>query len=167
MSTLETLEDKTNGLLKRREIRCLFKGYAGKLTRKEAVEMVSKELKLDKTFVIPLSLQCETGTNDVYCTFYVYDDEDLAKKHLPKYVFTRLLTEEERKAAKEAEKAKSAEAAPEATEALKEKAKEKETEAKVEKPKKEAPAEEKKTEDKSEKPKKEVKGKDKSEEEKK
>lgn len=173
MSTIVTLEDKTNGLLKRRELKCLFKGFAGKLTRKEAAEMLAKELKLDKKFVIPVSLEGETGMNDINCTFYVYDDENLAKRHLPKYIFMRMLTKEERKKAKEAEKAKGkkpAEGAPaEAKEAPKEEA---ETKAK-EKPKKEAAKEEAKAETKAkeepeetakaEKPKKEAKGKDKPE----
>ncbi len=107
LSTFITLEDKTNGLLKRREVKCLFKGSAGRLTRKEAVEILTKELKLDKKFVIPENLICKNGVNDIHCTFYIYDDENLAKKHLPKYIFMRMLTKEERKKAKEAEKAKS------------------------------------------------------------
>lgn len=148
MSTIVTLEDKSNGILKRREVKCLFKGVAGKLTRNEAAEMLAKELKLDKKFVIPVSLMCKTGTNDISCTFYVYNDENLAKQHLPKYIFIRMLTKEERKKAKEAEKAKGkkpAEGAPKETK---------------EAPKEEAPAE---TKDKAEKPKKEARGKDKPE----
>ena len=138
--TIVTLEDKTNELLKRREVKCLFKGFAGKLTRKEAVQMLAKELKLDKKFVLPISLMCKTGMNDINCTVYVYDDEYLAKKHLPKYIFMRMLTKEERKKEKEVEKAKRrkpSEGAPaEAKEVLEEKAKEEakvgaETEAKV------------------------------------
>ena len=107
LSTLITLEDKTNGLLKRREVKCSFKGSAGRLTRKEAVEILTKELKLDEKFVIPANLICKNGVNDIHGTFYIYDDENLAKKHLPKYIFMRMLTKEERKKVKEAEKAKS------------------------------------------------------------
>lgn len=158
MSTIVTLEDKPNGILKRREVKCLFKGVAGKLTRKEAAEMLSTELKLDKKFVIPVSLMCKTGTNDIGCTFYVYDDENLAKQHLPKYIFIRMLTKEERKKAKEAEKAKGkkpAEGAP-----AEAKDKDKAEKPKKEPAKEEAPAE---TKDKAEKPEKEAKGKDKPE----
>lgn len=151
MSAIVTLDDKDNRLLKRRELRCLFKGLAGKLSRKDAVEMLAKEHKLDKKFVIPISLKCETGANDARCTFYVYDDEDLAKKHLPKYIFMRMLTEEERKKAKEAEKAKGKKPEGAPAEAPKEETKEKpkkevKTEAKAEKQKaekgKDKPAEE-------------------------
>lgn len=159
MSTIVTLEDKSNGILKRREVKCLFKSVAGKLTRKEAAEMLAKELKLDKKFVIPVSLMCKTGTNDIDCTFYVYDDENLAKQHLPKYIFIRMLTKEERKKAKEAEKAKGKKPAEGAPKEEAE-AKEKPEKPKKEPAKEEAPAEAK---DKAEKPKKEAKGKDKPE----
>ena len=104
MSEIVTLEDRTNALLKRREVRCLFKGQAGKLTRNDAVKLLAEQLKLDKKFVIPVTLKCETGRMDVRGTFYVYDDEGLAKKHLPKYVFLRLLSKEEKKEAKEEKK---------------------------------------------------------------
>ncbi len=106
MSQIVTLQDKTNALLKRREVKCLFKGHAGKLSRNDAVNLVTTQLKLDKKIVIPVTLECETGRTDVKGTFYVYDDETLAKKHLPKYVFLRLLSKEERKKIAEAEKAK-------------------------------------------------------------
>jgi len=151
------LEDKTNGLLKRRELKCLFKGFAGKLTRKEAAEMLATELKLDKKFVIPISLEGETGMNDINCTFYVYDDENLAKRHLPKYIFMRMLTKEERKMAKEAEKAKRKKPAEGAPAKAKEAPKEAKEEAKPETKAKEKP----KAEDKAEKPTKEAKDKDK------
>ena len=157
MSTIVTLEDKPNGILKRREVKCLFKGVAGKLTRKEAAEMLAKELKFDKKFVIPVSLMCKTGTNDIGCTFYVYDDENLAKQHLPKYIFMRMLTKEERKKAKEAEKAKGKKPAEGAPAEAKDKDK-------AEKPKKEPAKEEAPAaKDKAEKPEKEAKGKDKPE----
>lgn len=106
LSEIVTLEDKTNALLRRREVRCLFKGQAGKLSRNDAISLLTEQLKLDKKFVIPITLKCETGKTDVKGTFYVYDDESVAKKHLPKYVFLRLLSKEERKKIAEAEKAK-------------------------------------------------------------
>jgi small subunit ribosomal protein S24e len=106
LSQIVTLQDKTNALLKRREVSCLFRGHAGKLSRNDAVNLLTTQLKLDKKIVIPVTLKCETGRTDVKGTFYVYDDETLAKKHLPKYVFLRLLSKEERKKIAEAEKAK-------------------------------------------------------------
>ena len=144
MSEIVTLEDRTNALLKRREVRCLFKGQAGKISRNDAVNLLSQQLKLDKKFVIPVTLKCETGKTDVKGMFYVYDDEGLAKKHLPKYVFLRLLSKEERKKVREAEKAKAKKpegAAPKAVAAPKEEKKEPEKA-------KEAPKEQAKPEEK-------------------
>ncbi|MFQ5941841.1 MAG: hypothetical protein ACE5KA_09120 [Nitrososphaerales archaeon] len=164
MSTIVTLEDKTNGVLKRREVRCLFKGLSGGLTRKDAAEMLARELKLDKGLVIPISLISTTGTNDIGCVFYIYDDEKLARRHLPKYVFMRMLSKEERKKAKEAQKAKGKKPSEGAPAAPKEKPKE----SKEEKAKEGAETEVKekaKTEDKSQQPKNEAKGKNKPEEE--
>jgi ribosomal protein S24E len=138
LSEIVTLEDRTNALLKRREVRCLFKGLAGKLTRNDATNLLTQQLKLDKKIVIPVTLKCETGRTDVKGTFYVYDDEGLAKKHLPKYVFLRLLSKEERKKVREAEKAKAKKpegAAPKAEAPKEEKAEAKEEKKEPEKPK--------------------------------
>jgi len=129
----------------------LFKGHAGKLTRNDAANLLVQQLKLDKKFVIPVTLKCETGRTDVKGTFYVYDDEGLAKKHLPKYVFLRLLSKEERKKAREAEKAKAKkpEGGAQKAEAPKEeKAEAKEEKKEPEKPK-EAPKEKEKPETKA------------------
>jgi len=154
LSEIVTLEDRTNALLKRREVRCLFKGQAGKLTRNDAVKLLAEQLKLDKKFVIPVTLKCETGRTDVKGTFYVYDDEGLAKKHLPKYVFLRLLSKEERKKlaeeAKAKAKAKKPGAAPKAKEAApKEEKKEAKEEKKEPEKAKEAPKEKAKPEAKA------------------
>jgi len=119
----------------------LFKGHAGKLTRNDAANLLTQQLKLDKKFVIPVTLKCETGRTDVKGTFYVYDDEGLAKKHLPKYVFLRLLSKEERKKAREAEKAKAKKpegAAPKAEAPKEEKAEAKEEKKEVKEEKKES-----------------------------
>ena len=119
----------------------MFKGHAGKLTRNDAANLLTQQLKLDKKFVIPVTLKCETGRTDVKGTFYVYDDEGLAKKHLPKYVFLRLLSKEERKKAREAEKAKAKKpegAAPKAEAPKEEKAEAKEEKKEVKEEKKES-----------------------------
>ena len=52
MSMITTLTDENNSFLSRREITCDFKGLAGKLKKLEAVEMVTKEFKLDGKFVM-------------------------------------------------------------------------------------------------------------------
>ena len=90
MSMIETLSDENNSFLSRREIICDFKALGGKLKKLEAIEMVTKEFKLDGKIVIPIKLQNHTGQPKITGTFYVYDDEKLAKEHIASFVFDRL-----------------------------------------------------------------------------
>ena len=100
MSIIQTITDVDNTFLSRREITCNFAGLAGKLKKMEAVDMITKEFKLDSKFVIPMRLRTHVGKPIVTGTFYVYDDETLAKKHVNPTIFARL----EKIKAKEAEK---------------------------------------------------------------
>jgi len=90
MSIIETITDVDNKFLSRRELTCNFAGLGGKLKSLEAVDMVTKELKLDGKFVIPMRLKTHVGKPLVTGTFYVYDDEGLAKKHVNPTIFSRL-----------------------------------------------------------------------------
>ena len=90
MSMIETLSDEKNSFLSRREIICDFKGLGGKLKKLEAVEMVTKEFKLDGKIVIPMKLQNHTGQPKITGIFYVYDDEKLAREHVNPTIFARL-----------------------------------------------------------------------------
>ena len=87
---IETLSDENNSFLSRREIVCDFNRLGGKLKKLEAVEMITKELKLDGKIVIPIKLQNHTGQPKITGVFYVYDDEKLAKKHVNPIIFARL-----------------------------------------------------------------------------
>jgi len=130
MSLIQTISDVNNTFLSRRELTCDFPGLSGKLKTLEAVDMVTKEFKLDGKVVIPMRLKTNVGMLKVTGTFYVYEDEGLAKKHINPTIISRL----DRTKAKiaEAEKAEApAEEAP-AEEAPAEEA-----------PAEEAPAEEK------------------------
>ena len=100
MSIIQTITDVDNTFLSRREITCNFAGLAGKLKKLEAVDMITKEFKLDSKIVIPMRLRTHVGKPIVTGTFYIYDDEKLAKKHINPTIFTRL----EKTKAKEAEK---------------------------------------------------------------
>jgi len=108
MSMIEMLSDEKNSLLSRREITCDFKGLGGKLKKLEAVEMVTKEFKLDGKIVIPMKLQNRTGQPKITGIFYVYDDEKLARKHVSPIIFDRF---DKAKNPKEDEKAADAEPA--------------------------------------------------------
>jgi len=102
MSMIEMLSDEKNSFLSRREIICDFKGLGGKLKKLEAVEMITKEFKLDGKIVIPIKLQNHTGQPNISGIFYVYDDEKLARKHVSPIIFDRL---DKAKSPKEDEKA--------------------------------------------------------------
>ena len=138
MSIIETITDVSNSFLSRRELTCNFAGLGGKLKSLEAVDMITKEFKLDGKVVIPMRLRTQVGKSLITGTFYVYDDEGLAKKHINPTIFSRL----EKTKAKLAE----ADAAAKEADAPAEEAKE-ETPAEV---KADTPADEAKEEEKSE-----------------
>lgn len=133
MSIIETITDVDNTFLSRRELTCNFAGLAGKLKKLEAVDMITKEFKLDGKVVIPMRLQTHVGKPIVTGTFFVYEDEGLAKKHINPTIFSRL----EKSKAKLAEAEAAAQEAPAEDTPAEEKAAE-------------APAEEPKEEEKSE-----------------
>ncbi|MCV0391800.1 MAG: hypothetical protein K5790_00735 [Nitrosopumilus sp.] len=115
MSIIETVTDVENAFLSRRELTCNFAGLGGKLKKLEAVDMITKEFKLDGKVVIPMRLKTHVGKPMVTGTFYVYEDEGLAKKHVNPTIFSRLektkaKIAEADAAAKEAEEAAKAEA---------------------------------------------------------
>lgn len=103
MSIIETIVDVDNMFLSRRELTCNFAGLAGKLKKLEAVDMITKEFKLDGKVIIPMRLRTHVGKSTVTGTFYVYEDEGLAKKHVNPTIFSRL--EKNRAKAAEAEAA--------------------------------------------------------------
>ena len=144
MSIIETLSDVNNTFLSRRELTCNFNGLGGKLKKNEAMDMISKEFKLDGKIVIPIKLKNHVGKPLVTGTFYVYDDEKLAKRHVNPVIFTRL--EKDKKASEE----KAAEAKPEEVVETKPEEKKEEHTKEV---KSEAPKETKAEEKKEEKPK--------------
>ena len=107
---IETLSDENNSFLSRREIVCDFKGLGGKLKKLEAVEMITKEFKLDGKIVIPIKLQNRTGQPKITGIFYVYDDEKLAKEHVNPIIFDRV--DKAKNAGKEKKDEKVADAEP-------------------------------------------------------
>jgi len=100
MSMIETVSDVENSFLSRREITCNFQGLGGKLKRKEAVEMITKEFSLSDKTVIAINMKNQTGKPNITGMFYVYDSEELAKKQVNPTIFERL----EKQVKKDAEK---------------------------------------------------------------
>jgi len=111
MSMIETLSDEKNSFLSRREIICDFKGLGGKLKKLEAIEMITKEFKLDGKIIIPMKLQNHTGQPKITGIFKVYDDEKLAREHVDPTIFARLDKAKSPKEEKKDEKAADAEPA--------------------------------------------------------
>ena len=105
MSIIETVSDVNNTFLSRRELTCNFAGLGGKLKKLEAVDMITKEFNLTDKVIIPMRLQSHSGKSITTGTFFVYDDEGLAKKHVNPTIFSRL----EKSKAKLAEAEKAAE----------------------------------------------------------
>ena len=112
MSLIQTISDVNNTFLSRREITCNFTGLAGKLKKLEAVDMITKEFSLGEKVVIPIRLKNHSGKSTITGTFFVYDDEGLAKKHVNPTIFSRL----EKSKAKQAEAEKVEEKPAEETE---------------------------------------------------
>jgi len=104
MPMIETVSDVSNSFLSRREITCNFRGLGGKLKKSEAVDMITKEFSLDGKMVIAMNLKNQTGKVDIFGIFYIYDDENLAKKQINPIVFERL--ERQKKKEVKAEEAK-------------------------------------------------------------
>ena len=108
MSIIETVSDVNNTFLSRRELTCNFTGLGGKLKKLESIDMITKQFKLDGKIVIPIKLQNHVGKPLITGTFYVYDDEKLAKGQVNPTIFSRLekakKPTEEKKEEKPAEK---------------------------------------------------------------
>ena len=90
MSIIETVSDVNNTFLSRRELTCNFTGLAGKIKKLEAVDMITKEFELKNKVIIPIRLQTHSGKTVTTGTFFVYEDEQLAKKHVNPTIFSRL-----------------------------------------------------------------------------
>ncbi len=148
MPLIETVSDVNNTFLSRRELICNFAGLGGKLKKIEAIDMISKEFKLDGKIIIPMKLQNHVGKPLITGTFYVYDDEKLAKQHVNPVIFARL-----EKAKKPAEEKKEEKPKVKAEDAGEEKKEEPSKEAKAEEKPEEVPKETKAEEKKEEKPK--------------
>jgi len=105
MSIIQKVNDVNNAFLSRRELVCDFAGLGGKLKKLEAVDMITKEFKLSGKVVIPMRLKTHVGKPLITGTFYVYDDEKLAKKQINPVIMERL----EKAKAKQAEATSAAE----------------------------------------------------------
>ena len=100
-----TLEDKPNVILNRRELRISLKNAAGKISKIELIKILSKNFNVDEKKIFPISMYGEKGKTDINATVFIYEDSELAKSHLPKYRILRKLSGEDRKKIIDEEKA--------------------------------------------------------------
>jgi len=103
------MSQEYNPFMKRTEIEYIFHNMNGKLTRKQAIEEISKLVGKPAENVFLIKLEGEFGSPDIRGSFYVYDDPSLARLHLKKYQLTRLLPKEERKKIQEEKRKKKSE----------------------------------------------------------
>ena len=101
---MQILEKKESKLLGRTDVEALFADKAGALSRKDAVKEVAQQMKVEENRVALLKLASGSGSRDLVGTFRVYDSEGALKALSPGYLGERLMTKDERKAAKEAKK---------------------------------------------------------------
>lgn len=99
------IEDNNNALLRRREIKSIIKNAVGSIKRKDAAQLIAEKLKLNKDNILPISLKSEFGNPDVIAFMYYYENDEDAKKQIPRYQFLRNLTKDERKKIIDEEKA--------------------------------------------------------------
>lgn len=101
---MQILEKKESKLLGRTDLDVLFPEKAGALTRRDAVQQVAQSMKVEENRVALLKLISGSGSRDLIGTFRVYNSEGDLKSVSPGYLKVRLMTKEERQAAKEAKK---------------------------------------------------------------
>ncbi len=105
-------------VLDRSYVEVTMEGRAGKVSRKEAIAEVAKELGVAAENVALIRIDGESGTSNVTGKFYVYGSPDSKRKIQPRYLAERALTKEEREKLKQ-ERKKAATPAPAAAEAKK------------------------------------------------
>ena len=98
-------------LLGRTYVELVIDGKAGKITRKEAISMLAKELNVPEENVGLVRLEEQSGETTVVGKFYVYESAASKKAIHPKHLEVRLLSKEEREKLKQ-EKKKAAAPAP-------------------------------------------------------
>jgi ribosomal protein S24E len=114
MPELQVLKRTESKLLDRAYVELLIDAKGGKLTRKEAIETLAKELGVQAENIGLVRLKGHSGTTNVVGEFYVYGSQASKKLAHPKYLEVRLLSKEEREKLKQAKKKQPAPPAAEA-----------------------------------------------------
>ena len=91
-------------VLDRSYVELSMEGKAGKISRKEAVEMVARELGVPAENVGLIRVDGQSGTRKILGRFYVYGSAESKKKVHPRYLQERTLSKEEREKLKQERK---------------------------------------------------------------
>ena len=86
---IEISSDIENLLVGRREVKCIFRDSYGSFNRNDAIQALSKKIKATNKKVFIVSIDGESGSRDAKGLFYIYDDENNAKKDISDYILTR------------------------------------------------------------------------------
>ena len=86
---IEISSDIENLLVGRREVKCIFRDSYGSFNRNDAIQALSKEIKTTDEKVFVVSIDGESGSRDAKGLFYIYDNDDNAKKDISDYILTR------------------------------------------------------------------------------
>ena len=91
-------------VLDRSYVELSVEGKAGKISRKEAIEMVAQKLGVQVENIGLIRVDGQSGTTKVLGRFYVYGSAESKKKVHPRYLQERTLTKEEREKLKQERK---------------------------------------------------------------
>ena len=98
-------------VLDRSYVEATLDGKAGKITRKEAIAMVAKEMGVPPENIGLVRIDGQSGTTRVRGKFFVYGSASSKERIHLKYLDERLLTKEEREKLKQERKKAAAPAA--------------------------------------------------------
>jgi ribosomal protein S24E len=101
---LQAQKKAESKLLDRTYVEFSMEGKAGKVTRKEAIATLAKEMSVPEENIGLVRLEEQAGTTSVLGKFYVYGSTESKKKIHPKYLDVRLLSKEEKAKLKEEKK---------------------------------------------------------------
>ena len=97
-------QDTYNPLLKRKEVNIeVDHERQGTPSRLELRKAVASKYNTKPENVYVVDMETRTGTQNSLCAVEVYDDAEIAKQTVPKYIQTRNLPPEERKKIREQE----------------------------------------------------------------
>jgi ribosomal protein S24E len=108
---LQVLRRSESKVLGRSYVEVSLDGTAGKISRNEAIESVSKELGVPKENVGLIRIDGESGTTRVIAKLYLYGSTETKKRLHQRHLAERTLSREEREKLKQERKKPAAQAA--------------------------------------------------------